>query len=60
MTVPVLLLHGGRDRVVPASHSAWLARHLPDAELRLSTEDGHISVLNGAGSALDWIASVNG
>jgi pimeloyl-ACP methyl ester carboxylesterase len=58
VTAPVLLLHGGRDRVVPASHSEWLVRYLPDARLRLSTEDGHISVLNGAESALEWLASV--
>jgi pimeloyl-ACP methyl ester carboxylesterase len=57
--VPVLLLHGGRDRVVPASHSEWLAGRVPAAELRLSTEDGHISVLNHAEAALEWVASVS-
>ncbi|WP_033818035.1 alpha/beta fold hydrolase [Kitasatospora sp. MBT63] len=51
VTAPILL-HGGRDRVVPASHSEWLARHCPGAELRLTPEDGHISVLTGAADAL--------
>ncbi|MFE2758021.1 alpha/beta fold hydrolase [Actinosynnema sp. NPDC059335] len=55
VTAPVLLLHGGRDRVVPASHAGWLARRSPSAELRLSEEDGHISVLRAAPSALDWL-----
>ncbi|MER8186889.1 alpha/beta hydrolase [Kitasatospora sp. NPDC094015] len=47
-----ILLHGGRDRVVPASHSAWLARRCPGAELRLSPEQGHISILEEAADAL--------
>ena len=36
---------GGRDRVVPSSHSEWLARRCPSAELWLRPDDGHISVL---------------
>ncbi|MDO9589762.1 MAG: alpha/beta hydrolase, partial [Microcella sp.] len=31
ITAPVLLVHGDDDRAVPASHSAWLAEHLPGA-----------------------------
>lgn len=54
-TPPVLLLHGGRDRVVPSSHSEWLARHCPLAELRLSPDDGHISILDSATTALGWL-----
>jgi pimeloyl-ACP methyl ester carboxylesterase len=53
---PTLLLHGGRDRVVPSSHSEWLARHCLPAELQLYPEDGHISVLNsGAAAAMGWL-----
>jgi pimeloyl-ACP methyl ester carboxylesterase len=52
---PVLLLHGGRDRVVPASHSEWLALRCPSAELRLSPDDGHISILGRAEAAMDWL-----
>ena len=55
VTAPVLLLHGGRDRIVPSSHSEWLARRCPTAELRLFPDDGHISVLNHAADALDWL-----
>ena len=55
MVSPTLLLHGGRDRVVPASHGEWLARHCPPAELRLYPDDGHISVLNHSPSTLDWL-----
>ncbi|QIN83065.1 alpha/beta fold hydrolase [Rubrobacter tropicus] len=52
---PVLLLHGGRDRVVPGSHGEYLARRCPSAELRLYPVDGHISVLNHAAAAMAWL-----
>lgn len=55
VTAPVLLLHGLRDRVVPSSHAEWLARRCPAAELRLSPEDGHVSIVTSAPSALDWL-----
>ncbi|WP_372594225.1 alpha/beta fold hydrolase [Actinotalea sp.] len=53
---PTLLLHGEQDRIVPAAHSRWLAAHLPHAELRLGAQDGHVSVVRGAESALEWVA----
>ena len=52
---PVLLLHGGQDRVAPSSHARWLATRIPSAELWLRPDAGHISVLNSAEAALDWL-----
>jgi pimeloyl-ACP methyl ester carboxylesterase len=52
---PVLVLHGGQDRMVPSSHGEWLARHCPSAELWLRPGDGHISVLSAAPAAMDWL-----
>jgi pimeloyl-ACP methyl ester carboxylesterase len=52
---PVLLLHGGQDRMVPAAHAEWLARQCPSATLWLQPQDGHISVLSGAPRALAWL-----
>ena len=52
---PTLLLHGGRDRVVPSSHGEWLAGRCPSAELWLCPDDGHISILNSSAAALDWL-----
>jgi pimeloyl-ACP methyl ester carboxylesterase len=52
---PTLLVHGNRDRIVPSAHGEWLARHCPSAELRLQPDDGHISVLRAAPSALEWL-----
>ena len=55
---PVLLVHGRLDGIVPAAHGEWLARRLPLTELRLTSGDGHISVLNSAVPALEWLRSV--
>jgi pimeloyl-ACP methyl ester carboxylesterase len=55
IVAPALFLHGGRDRIVPSSHGEWLAQRVPSAELRLAPEDGHISVLNSAPTALEWL-----
>jgi pimeloyl-ACP methyl ester carboxylesterase len=55
VTPPVLLLHGERDGIAPVAHAEWLARHCPAAELRRYPDDGHISVLRHAGSALEWL-----
>ncbi len=52
---PTLILHGGRDRVVPSSHGEWLARRCPSAELWLSPDDGHISVLHSGAAAMEWL-----
>ncbi len=52
---PILLVHGGRDRVVPSSHSEWLARRCSSAELWLRPDDGHISILNQGAAAMGWL-----
>jgi pimeloyl-ACP methyl ester carboxylesterase len=55
IVAPVLLLHGAQDRVVPSTHGEWLAQRCPTAELRLSAGDGHISILDSAVAALEWL-----
>ncbi len=52
---PVLFVHGAEDRIVPTSHSRWLAGRIRSAEMWLRPGDGHISVLNSAEAALDWL-----
>ena len=52
---PVLLLHGEADRIVPVRHAPWLREALPRAELRISPDDGHISILDQGAAALDWL-----
>lgn len=54
---PVLLVHGGQDRMVPAAHAEWLAGRIPGSELRLRPDDGHLSILDTLPDALTWLAS---
>jgi pimeloyl-ACP methyl ester carboxylesterase len=55
VVAPVLLLHGGSDRVVPSSHAEWLAGRIPSAELRIVPDAGHITVLSSGADALGWL-----
>jgi pimeloyl-ACP methyl ester carboxylesterase len=57
IAAPALIVHGGRDLVVASSHGEWLAARIQGAELRLSPEDGHISILNHADAAMDWLVA---
>ena len=41
ISLPVLLLHGGRDRAVPFSHGQWLASHIPGVETWFFDDEGH-------------------
>jgi pimeloyl-ACP methyl ester carboxylesterase len=52
---PVLFVHGAQDRLVPSSHSTWLAQRCHTAELWLRPDDGHVSILNSSVMALDWL-----
>ena len=53
--VPVWLVHGGEDRVVPPSHAEWLLDRIDTAELWLRPRDGHVSVLGAVPVAMDWL-----
>jgi hypothetical protein len=53
--VPVWVIHGGRDRMVPASHSELLVRGCTQAELWLRPREGHVSVLSAVPIALEWL-----
>jgi pimeloyl-ACP methyl ester carboxylesterase len=55
---PVLLVHGGLDRVIPPSHADLLLRRLPNAELWLRPRDGHVSVLTSLPVAMDWLLAI--
>lgn len=44
--IPVLLLHGGNDRIIPPEASVWLAQHLPNAaSIPLPGEGHHLPAL---------------
>lgn len=44
-TVPVAIVHGAQDRVVPVQHAHALAATLPDARAVLDPHHGHVSIL---------------
>jgi pimeloyl-[acyl-carrier protein] methyl ester esterase len=41
ITIPVLLLHGAQDRIIPSAAAEWLHAHLPDSRLKIYENDGH-------------------
>jgi pimeloyl-ACP methyl ester carboxylesterase len=55
---PVLVVHGGEDRVVPPAHARWLLRRCPRAELWCRPRDGHVSILEACPVAMDWLAAL--
>lgn len=55
ITSPVLLVQGGADRMIPASHADSLLGQIPTAELWLRPRDGHVSVLDATAVAFDWL-----
>lgn len=44
-TVPVVVAHGARDRVIPVHHAHALAAPLQSASTIIHPQDGHVSVL---------------
>lgn len=55
VAVPVWVIHGGLDRMVPPSHAQQLVDGCPQAELWLRPRDGHVSVLSALPIALEWL-----
>jgi len=55
--VPVLIMHGTQDKMVPCAHGEWLAANCPAAESRIIPDAGHITVLDHAPQALAWLAA---
>lgn len=43
--VPVLLLQGTEDLMVPPAHGRWLAEQIPGVEAEISETEGHLTLL---------------
>ena len=57
INIPVLLLHGSEDRIIPAAASEWLHEHLPNSQLRLFDGHGHALAAHAFGSVMEEIAA---
>jgi pimeloyl-ACP methyl ester carboxylesterase len=58
--VPVMLLHGSADNVVPPTETLWLAHDLPPGILKaalISPAIGHVEV--GGASAMDQVRLIH-
>lgn len=55
IAVPVLVVHGVDDHLVPVAHADRLARAMPAAEVWRQPAAGHVSVLAAYPDALDWL-----
>ena len=42
--IPVMIMHGEQDKMVPFSHGKWLANKIPNVNAQFFSEDGHLSL----------------
>ena len=42
--IPLLLMHGEQDQMVPVSHGKWLASKISTVEERILADDGHLTL----------------
>ena len=59
--VPVLLLQGVQDLMVPPDHGRWLAEQIPNVDARISDEHGHLTLItSGVEEAHSWLLEKSG
>lgn len=54
--IPVLLLHGVDDRIIPPTAAEWLHAHLPDGQLKIIKNDGHALPTHHFAEVMDEIS----
>jgi pimeloyl-ACP methyl ester carboxylesterase len=53
--VPVLVLHGRQDWLVPFANGEWLAAHIPAAQAWLTDHDGHLTLVDRVEDVHEWL-----
>lgn len=54
--VPILVIQGRHDLMVPWAHGEWLVRNLPSAEAWLREDEGHLTLfLNVVAELHEWL-----
>jgi pimeloyl-ACP methyl ester carboxylesterase len=53
--VPLLVLQGRHDLMVPFAHGGWLAAHIPGATARLTDDDGHLTLMTKVAAVHAWL-----
>ena len=56
LRLPVLVIQGRHDLMVPWSHGEWLARNIPSAEAWFREDEGHLTLFTRVAPAInDWL-----
>ena len=55
LPLPVLLIHGRQDRIVPPAHPETVAAHLPKGQLRLLQGCGHFPQIEWRDAVNEWL-----
>jgi pimeloyl-ACP methyl ester carboxylesterase len=55
IAVPVLMLHGRQDLMVPFPHAQWLSARIPGVTAWLTDGDGHLNLLAQVGRMHGWL-----
>jgi pimeloyl-ACP methyl ester carboxylesterase len=53
--VPTRVIYAMTDVLVPVQHGEWLARHVPDAEVVVEEELGHIGSPDLVAERVGWL-----
>ncbi len=59
IAVPMLVMQGEQDLMVPFAHGQWLATAIPSADVRLLPDEGHVSLGEKVPDVHEWLLAQN-